>query len=83
VNSPPIAAARSTSVSSMQSAPVSIAPITLNALMPLFAPCRDNRSRSSTSSAKPIRCANTAAGSNPADGTRFASSKVTDTRDRS
>ncbi len=39
-SSPPAAPARSTAVSSMQSPPASIDPITLNAFVPLLAPCR-------------------------------------------
>jgi len=64
----------------MLSPPASIDPITVNAYDPLLAPCCASRSRSSISSLSPIRCANAAAGSSPAFGTRFASVKLTDTR---
>ncbi|WP_396327653.1 CPCC family cysteine-rich protein [Jatrophihabitans lederbergiae] len=46
----------------------------------LFAPCRVRRSRRSISSARSSRWASTAAGSSPAFGTKFVSSKLTDTR---
>jgi hypothetical protein len=82
-NSFPVAPARSAAVSSMQSPPASIEPITVSALDPLLAPCSANSTRWSIAAVKPSRCANTAAGNSPADGTRFASSKLTDTRDRS
>ena len=64
----------------MLSPPASIDPITVNAFAPLFAPCCASCSRSSISSARPIRCASAAAGSSPAFGTRFVSVKLTDTR---
>ena len=82
-NSSPQAPARSTATSSMLSPPASIDPITVNAFVPLFAPCRARRSRSSTSPARSTRWASAAAGSNPAFGTRFDSSKLTETRLRS
>jgi hypothetical protein len=67
-------------VSSMLSPPARIDPITVNAFAPLFAPCSPKCSRSFTSRDRPMRCASTAAGKSPAHGTRFASSKLTDTR---
>ncbi len=79
----PVAPARSTAVSSMESPPTSIDPITVNALMPLFAPCRASCTRRSTRPARPICWASAMAGSNPACGTRFGSSKLTDARVRS
>jgi hypothetical protein len=79
-NNTPAAPARNRAVSSMLSPPASIDPITVNAFALLFAPSAASRSRRSTRSPSPIRCANTAAGSSPAFGTRFASLKLTDTR---
>jgi len=73
------APARSNAVSSMLSPPASIDPITLNAFVPLLAPCRARVRRPSTSLARLIRWISTAAGNSPAQGTRFASSKLTDT----
>jgi hypothetical protein len=67
----------------MLSPPASIEPITVSAFAPLFAPCSGSCSRSSTSPARSIRCASTAAGSSPAFGTRFVSSKVVEIRLRS
>ena len=49
-------------------------------LLPLLAPCLASCSRSSNSPGRSIRCANIAAGSNPAFGTKFFSVKLTDTR---
>ena len=74
------APARRTATSSMLSPPVSIDPTTVSAFVPLFAPCWARCSRWSTSSASPIRSASTAAGNSPAFGTRFVSSKLTETR---
>ena len=79
-NSSPAAPARSNAVSSMLSPPARIDPITVNALAPLLAPWTASRSRSSMTSARPIRCASAAAGSSPAFGTRFFSVKLTETR---
>ena len=79
-NSELAAPARSTATSSMLSPPASIDPITVSALAPLFAPCRVSLSRESISPTRSIRWARTAAGSSPALGTRFVSSKLTDTR---
>ena len=67
----------------MLSPPASIDPITVNAFVPLFAPCSPSVSRCSISAANPTRSASTAAGSSPACDTRFGSSNLTDTRDRS
>jgi hypothetical protein len=64
----------------MLSPPASIDPITVNAFAPLLAPCSTSRSRLSTTSASPIRCASAAAGRSPAFGTRFFSVKLTETR---
>jgi len=61
----------------------SIDPITVEAFAPLFAPWTASRSRWSTNSPRPIRCANAAAGRSPAFGTRFFSVKLTETRDKS
>jgi hypothetical protein len=74
---------RSNAVSSMLSPPASIAPITVIALMPLFAPCRPSVSRPSTTPATSRRWASAAAGNSPAHGTKFGSSKLTDTPARS
>jgi hypothetical protein len=82
-NSSPQAPARSTATSSRLSPPASIDPITVNAFVPLFAPCRANRSRASTSPARSTRWASAAAGNSPAFGIRFDSSKRTETRLRS
>jgi len=73
----------SSATSSIESPPVSIDPTTDNAFVPLFAPCRARRTRCSTSPASPTFCANAAAGNSPATDTRFASSQLTDTRDKS
>ena len=64
----------------MLSPPANIDPITVNAFVPLFAPCFARCSRESTSSARPTRCANAPAGTRPALGTKFDLSKLTDTR---
>ena len=64
----------------MLSPPASIDPITVSAFAPLFAPARPTGAAESTSSPRPIRCANAAAGSSPAFGTRFVSLKLTETR---
>jgi hypothetical protein len=82
-NSLLVAPARSSAVSSMLSPPATMEPITVSALVPLFAPWRRTVNRRSTSPASPTRCASTAAGNSPADGTRFGSSNLTDTRVRS
>ncbi len=74
------APARSTATSSMLSPPASIDPMTDSAFAPLFAPCVARCSRWSISPPKSIRCARTAAGSSPAFGTKFVSSKLTETR---
>jgi uncharacterized membrane protein len=79
LNNDAAAPARSTATSSMLSPPASIDPITVSAFPPLFAPCGARRSRSSTSRARSKRCASTAAGSSPAFGTRFVSSKLVET----
>ncbi len=76
MNSELLAPARNTATSSMLSPPASIDPITVNDLVPLLAPCLASFNRESISPARSIRCANTAAGSNPALGTRLHSSKV-------
>jgi hypothetical protein len=82
-NNEPVAPARSTATSSMLSPPASIDPITVNAFVPLLAPCLTSLSRWSTKPARSIRCARTAAGSSPAFGTRLLSSKVVVARLRS
>jgi hypothetical protein len=64
----------------MLSPPASMEPITVSALIPLFAPWRCRVTRRSTSPASPTRCASNAAGNSPAHGTRFGSSNLTDTR---
>ena len=64
----------------MLSPPASIDPTTVSAFAPLFAPSAASRSRWSTRSPSPTRCANAAAGTSPAFGTRFVSVKLTDTR---
>jgi hypothetical protein len=79
-NNAPVAPARRTATSSMLSPPVSIEPITVNAFVPLFAPCSARCSRESINPARSIRWASTAAGSSPASGTRLSSSKLTETR---
>ncbi len=79
-NSSPAAPARRTATSSMLSPPASIDPTTVSALVPLFAPCRARCSRPSISPPSPSRSARSAAGTSPAFGTRFVSSKFTDTR---
>ena len=66
----------------MLSPPARIDPITVNALIPLLAPCTASRDRSSNRPGRSTRCANITAGSSPAFGTRFASVKPTDTRPR-
>jgi len=83
LNSSPAAPARRIAVSSMLSPPASIDPSTVSALLPLLALCSASRSRWSTTSAKPIRCASAAAGSRPAFGIRFFSVKLTETRFKS
>jgi hypothetical protein len=75
--------ARSRSVSSIESPPARIDPITVNALVPLFAASLAKRTRVSTSPARFTRAASAATGNNPALGTRHASSNLTATRVRS
>ena len=82
-NNEPAAPARRTATSSMLSPPASIDPITVSAFAPLLLPCLARRSRLSTRPLTSMRWARTAAGSSPAFGTRFVSSKLTDTRLRS
>lgn len=82
-NSAGAAPARSTSVSSMQSPPASAAPTTVNAFEPEFpAPCPDNVTWASTSSATPNFWASTPATASPPLGSKWFSSKLTDTRAR-
>ncbi|HVA61387.1 MAG TPA: hypothetical protein VNG13_12755 [Mycobacteriales bacterium] len=80
---PTVDGARVSSNSSPVAPARSIDPITVSAFAPPFPPSRASRSRSSSSSASPSRWANAAAGSSPADGTRFDSSRLADTRVRS
>jgi hypothetical protein len=82
-NSELVAPDRRTATSSMLSPPASIDPITVNAFVPLLAPCLTSLSRQPTRPAKSIRCASTAAESSPAFGTRLLSSKVVGIRLRS
>ncbi len=79
---PNAAPARSKLVSSMLP-PASIDPTTVSAFASLLAPSDDNRSRWSTSSPSLIRCANAAAVTSPAFGTRFVSVKLNDNRHKS
>jgi len=81
-NSSDVAPPRS-AVSSIGCPPTRIDPITVNPFVPLFAQYRGNSTRRSTSPARPARWASSAAGNWPADGTRFGSSKVADTRRKS
>jgi hypothetical protein len=64
----------SSATSSIESPPASIDPITVSALVALFAPWRASRNRASISSASPSFWVNAAAGNSPAADTRFDSS---------